>query len=222
MPSSSFPPLPEEGRLSLAVVKCHPIAGCPRDRGGRCRRKLGWHFPVIRSLCPPADIIHEGQASNAGDSSFHLRLTAVRICKYVRGAGKTTLGVGSTAGKCNAAWSFPPRLPIPAIPKARSSGKGRTEVRGHRSTTCVAGRVSEVQLSQRLDSLRVRPVGALDSGKDLRIRSRSWEDDSRSWQHSWQMQRSLVVSTETPNTGNPGGTLLAPILPSAQACPVKL
>ena len=166
VPSSSFPPLPEEGRLSLAVVKCHPIAGCPRDRDGRCRRKLGWHFPVIRSLCPPADIIHEGQASNAGDSSFHLHLTVVRICKYVRGAGKTTLGVGSTGGKCTAAWSFPPRLPIPAIPKARSSGKGRTEVRGHRSTTCVARRVSEVQLSQRLDSLRVRLLGALDSGED--------------------------------------------------------
>jgi len=87
---------------------------------------------------------------------------------------------------------------------------------------CVARRVSEVQLSQWLDSLHVRPVGALDSGEDLRIHSRSWEDDSRSWQHSWQMQRSLVISTETPNTGNPGSTLLAPLLPSAQACPVKI
>jgi len=42
----------------------------------------------------------------------------------------------------------------------------------------VAGRVTEVQ---QLDSLRVRPVGALASGEDLRRRSTSWEDDSRSW-----------------------------------------
>jgi len=73
--------------------------------------------------------------------------------------------------------------------------------------TCVAGRVSDVQLSQQLDSLRVRLVGALDSGEDLRIRSRSWEDNSRSWQHCWQMQRSLVVSTETPDTGNTIGAI---------------
>jgi len=72
---------------------------------------------------------------------------------------------------------------------------------------CVAGRVSEVQLSQQLDSLRVRPVGALDSGEDLRIRLRSWEDESQSWQHCWQMQRSLVVSTDTHDTGNPEGTI---------------
>jgi len=52
------------------------------------------------------------------------RLTAVRICKYVRGAGKTALRVGSTAGQCNAACSFQQRLLILAMPKARSSGKG--------------------------------------------------------------------------------------------------
>jgi len=64
-----------------------------------------------------------------------------------------------------------------------------------------------VQLSQRLDSLRVTPVGALDSSEDLRIRSRSWKDDSHSWQHSWPMQRSLDASTETPNTGNTEGAI---------------
>jgi len=53
----------------------------------------------------------------------------------------------------------------------------------------------------------VRPVGALASGENLRRRSTSWEDDSQSWQHSWQMQRSLVVSTETPDTGNPEGAI---------------
>jgi len=73
--------------------------------------------------------------------------------------------------------------------------------------TCVTGRVSEVQRSQWLDSLRVRPLGALDSGEDLGIRSRSWKDDSQSWQHSWPMQRSLVVSTETPDTGNIEGAI---------------
>jgi len=73
--------------------------------------------------------------------------------------------------------------------------------------TCVAGRVSKVQLSQRLDSLHVRLVGALDSGEDLRIRSRSWKDGSHSWQHSWPMQCSLVVSTETPNTSNTEGVI---------------
>jgi len=73
--------------------------------------------------------------------------------------------------------------------------------------TCVARRVSEVQLSQQLDSLRVRLLGALDSGEDWRIHSRSWKDDSHSWQHCWQMQRSLVVSTETPDTGNTVGAI---------------
>jgi len=69
---------------------------------------------------------------------------------------------------------------------------------------CIAGRVTEVQ---QLDSLPVRPVGVLASGEDLRRRSTSWEDDSQSWQHSWQMQRSLVVSIETPDTGNPEGAI---------------
>ena len=73
--------------------------------------------------------------------------------------------------------------------------------------TCVAGRVSEVQLSQRLDSVRMRPVGALDSGEDLQIHSRSWKDGSHSWQHSWPMQRSLVVSRETHDTGNTEGAI---------------
>jgi len=53
----------------------------------------------------------------------------------------------------------------------------------------------------------VRPVGVLASGEDLRRRLTSWEDDSRSWQYSWQMQPSLVISTETPDTGNPEGAI---------------
>jgi len=50
-------------------------------------------------------------------------------------------------------------------------------------------------------------VGALDSGEDLRMRSRSWEDDSRSWRLSWQRQRNLVISTNTPDSGNPEGAI---------------
>ena len=56
-------------------------------------------------------------------------MTAVRICEYVRGAGRTTLGVGSTAGKCNAAWSFQQILPIPAIPKASRDPVAKDEQR---------------------------------------------------------------------------------------------
>jgi len=48
----------------------------------------------------------------------------------------------------------------------------------------------------------------LDSGEDLQMRSRSWEDDSRSWQLSSQKQRNLVISTNTPNGGNPEGAIL--------------
>ena len=48
---------------------------------------------------------------------------------------------------------------------------------------------------------------ALDSAEDWRIRSRSWEDISRSRQDSRQMQRSLVISTETFNTGNTEGAI---------------
>jgi len=50
-------------------------------------------------------------------------------------------------------------------------------------------------------------VGALDSGEDLQMRLRSWEDDSRSWQHCWQLQRSLAISTNTPDSGNPEGAI---------------
>jgi len=71
---------------------------------------------------------------------------------------------------------------------------------------CALSGVSEVQLSQRVDSLRVTfraEVGALDSSEDLQMRSRSWEDDSRSWRLNWQRQRNLVISTNTPDGGNP-------------------
>ena len=37
--------------------------------------------------------------------------------------------------------------------------------------------------------------------------SRSREDDSWSWQHCWQLQRSLVISTNTPDGGNPEGAI---------------
>jgi len=37
--------------------------------------------------------------------------------------------------------------------------------------------------------------------------SRSWEDDSRSWRLSWQRQRNLVISTNTPDGGNPEGAI---------------
>ena len=50
-------------------------------------------------------------------------------------------------------------------------------------------------------------MGALDSGEDLRIRSRSWEDDSRSWRLSWQWQCNLVISTNTYDGGNPEGAI---------------
>jgi len=73
--------------------------------------------------------------------------------------------------------------------------------------TCVAGRVSKVQLSQRLDSLRVRPVGALASGEDLQRCSTSWENNFHSWQHSWQRQHCLVISTESPDSGNLEGAI---------------
>jgi len=126
----------------------------------------------------------------------------MRICEYIWGAGRTTFGVGSSAGKGNAAWSFQQRLMTKAILKVRSSCEGWTEVREHRST-CVAGRVSEVQLDQQLESLQVIPVQAFDSGEDLWMCSRSWEDGSRSLQHCWQLQHSLDISMEAPNCGNP-------------------
>ena len=50
---------------------------------------------------------------------------------------------------------------------------------------------------------RIENVHLRDSGEDMRIRSRSWEDDSWSWQHCWQLQRSLAISTNTPDGGNP-------------------
>jgi len=50
-------------------------------------------------------------------------------------------------------------------------------------------------------------VGALDSGEDLRMRLRSWEDDSWSWRLSWQRQRNLVIPTNTPDSGNPEGAI---------------
>jgi len=50
-------------------------------------------------------------------------------------------------------------------------------------------------------------VGALDSGEDLRMRSRSCEDDSRSWRLSWERQRNLVISTNTPDGSNPEGVI---------------
>jgi len=50
-------------------------------------------------------------------------------------------------------------------------------------------------------------VGALDSGEDLRMRSRSREDVSRSWWLSWQSQHNLVISTNTPDGGNPKGAI---------------
>jgi len=49
----------------------------------------------------------------------------------------------------------------------------------------------------------MRSVRALDSGEDLRMRWRSWEDDSRSWQLSWHRQRSLVIPADSPDGGNP-------------------
>jgi len=51
-------------------------------------------------------------------------------------------------------------------------------------------------------------VGALDSGEDLRMHPRSWEDDSRSWRLCWQRQRNLVISTNIPNSGNPEDAIL--------------
>ena len=46
--------------------------------------------------------------------------------------------------------------------------------------TCIARRVSKVELSQWLDILGMRPVVVLDSSEDLQIRSRSWKDNSHS------------------------------------------
>jgi len=128
----------------------------------------------------------------------------VRICEYVRRAGRTTVGVGITAGQYNAAWSFQQRLATPAIPKAQSSGEGCTEVRGHGSVTCVAGKVSEVQFSQRQDSLQVRfgaVVGVLDSGEDLQRCSTSWKDDCRSRQASGKKKIASLASGRTRRSG---------------------
>ena len=47
----------------------------------------------------------------------------------------------------------------------------------------------------------------LDSGEDLQMRRRSWEDDSQSWQVSWQRQCSLVISRDSPDRGNPEGAI---------------
>ena len=51
------------------------------------------------------------------------RLTVERICECVRGVGRTALGVGSTTGNCNAAWTFQHTPPTAAFLKTRSSGK---------------------------------------------------------------------------------------------------
>ena len=48
-------------------------------------------------------------------------MTVERICECVREAGRTALGVCSTAGNCNTAWTFQWRLPTVAIPKTGSS-----------------------------------------------------------------------------------------------------
>jgi len=53
----------------------------------------------------------------------------------------------------------------------------------------------------------IKNVRLQDSGEDMRMHSRSWEDDSRSWQHCWQLQRSLAISTNTPDSGNPEGAI---------------
>ena len=47
----------------------------------------------------------------------------------------------------------------------------------------------------------------LDWREDLRMRMRSWEDDSQSWQITWQRQRSLVISTDSPDRGNSEGAI---------------
>jgi len=77
----------------------------------------------------------------------------------------------------------------------------------HGSRACVTGSSSERHPSQRVDSLPVGPMRAFDSGEDLRMRSRSWEDDSRSRRLSWQRQRNLVISTNAPDDGNPEGAI---------------
>jgi len=46
------------------------------------------------------------------------RLTAVRICECIQGAGRMTLVVGGSAGKGNATWSFHQTPLTAAIPKA--------------------------------------------------------------------------------------------------------
>ena len=48
------------------------------------------------------------------------------------------------------------------------------EVSGHRSAMCIARSITTVQ---QLDSLCVRPVGALASREDLQRCSTSWEDN---------------------------------------------
>jgi len=51
-------------------------------------------------------------------------LTVVRICECVRGPGRMTLGVGGSAGKGNATWSFQ-QIPLTAaILKVRFNGEG--------------------------------------------------------------------------------------------------
>ena len=129
----------------------------------------------------------------------------MRICEYVRGAGKTTLRVGSTAGQCNTAWSFQQRLPIPAIPKARSSAVAKDE-----------------QRFADTDQQRASP------GKYPRFNSvNGWivyECDSEQWWERLTVGRickgvrragrttvgvgsTAGISTETPDTGNPEGAI---------------
>ena len=51
-------------------------------------------------------------------------------------------------------------------------------------------------------------MGLLHSCEDLRMCLRSWEDDSPSWWLSWQRQCNLVISTNTPDSGNPEDAIL--------------
>ena len=59
----------------------------------------------------------------------------------------------------------------------------------------------------RRSQTRIKNVRLQDSGEDLRMHSRSWEDNSWSWRLSWQRQHNLVISTNTHNGGNSEGAL---------------
>jgi hypothetical protein len=114
------------------------------DRGSGTQINNVHHRKVVWGSTRSAGRYAEGSEQQVGALGYDEGLQA----------GRATVGVGHTVGsKGTAAWPLQQRPPTMANPKVP---KGWTEVRGHGSTTYATGSISEVQLSQWVDTWEIR------------------------------------------------------------------